>query len=68
MYQVGHYLRHENRVIRNKVVIILWGINIYVETGLKLWKKLFTIISNLQTHYHFKLDFQKVDQNTEDKF
>ena len=31
-------------------------------------KKLFIIILNLQTHYHFKLDFQKVDQNTEDKF
>ena len=24
-------------------------------------KKLFSIMSNLQTHYHFKLDFQKVD-------
>ena len=22
-------------------------------------KKLFSIMSNLQTHYHFKLDFQK---------
>ena len=22
-------------------------------------------MSNLQTHYHFKLDFQKVDQHTE---
>ena len=27
-------------------------------------KKLFAIVSNLQTHYHFKLDFQKVDQHT----
>ena len=27
-------------------------------------KKLFSIMSNLQTHYRFKLDFQKVDQHT----
>ena len=27
-------------------------------------KKLFSIVPNLQTHYHFKLDFQKVDQDT----
>ena len=26
-------------------------------------KKLFSIMSNLQNHYHFKLDFQKVDQH-----
>ena len=25
-------------------------------------------MSNLQIHYHFKLDFQKVDQNTGDKW
>ena len=28
-------------------------------------KGLFSIMSNLQTHYHFKLDFQNVDQHTE---
>ena len=27
--------------------------------------KLLSIMSNLQTHYHFKLDFQKLDQHTE---
>ena len=27
-------------------------------------KKLFSIMSNLQTNYHFKLDFQIVDQHT----
>ena len=27
-------------------------------------QKLFSLISNLQTYYHFKLDFQKVDQHT----
>ena len=31
-------------------------------------KKLFSIMSNLQTHYHFKLDFQKVDQHTDEKW
>ena len=25
-------------------------------------------MSNLQTHYHFKLDFQKVDRNTGGKW
>ena len=27
-------------------------------------KKLFSLMSKLQTYYHFKLDFQKVDQTT----
>ena len=31
-------------------------------------KKLFSIISNLRTHYHFKIDFQKVDQHTGGKW
>ena len=31
-------------------------------------KKLFFIISNLQTHDHFKLNFQKVDQHTGGKW
>ena len=31
-------------------------------------KNLFSIMSNLQTHYHFKLDFQKVDQHTGGKW
>ena len=26
-------------------------------------QKLFSLVSNLQTYYHFKLDFQKVDQH-----
>ena len=30
-------------------------------------KKLFSSMTNLQTHYHFKLDFQKVDQHREGK-
>ena len=31
-------------------------------------KKLFSIMSNLETHYHFKLDIQKVDQHTGGKW
>ena len=31
-------------------------------------KKLFSIMPNLQTHYHFKLDFQKVDWQTGGKW
>ena len=31
-------------------------------------KKLFSFISNLQTYYHLKLDFQKVDQHTGGKW
>ena len=31
-------------------------------------KKLFSIVSNLETHYHFKIDFQKVDQYTGGKW
>ena len=31
-------------------------------------KKLFSIISSLQTNYHFKLDFQKGDQLTDGKW
>ena len=27
-------------------------------------KKFFSLMSNLQTHYHFKLDFQKMDPHT----
>ena len=42
--------------------------------GLKMWnnkkkqKKMFSLMSNLQTYYHFKLDFQKVDQHTGGKW
>ena len=31
-------------------------------------KKLFSLMWNLQTYYHFKLDFQKVDQHTGGKW
>ena len=35
---------------------------------IKTMKILFSIMSNLQVHYHFQLDFQKVDQHTGDKW
>ena len=31
-------------------------------------KSCFPFMSNLQTYYHFKLDFQKVDQHTGGKW
>ena len=31
-------------------------------------KKLFSIMSNLLTHYHFKVGFKKMDQHTGDKW
>ena len=34
----------------------------------KTTKKLFSLMSNLHTHYHFKLDFQNVDQHTGGKW
>ena len=30
----------------------------------KKQQKIVSLMSNLQTYYHFKLDFQKVDQHT----
>ena len=42
-----------------KRIIILWGIKIYAKRDNKTMKRLFSIMSNLQTHYHFKLDYQK---------
>ena len=34
----------------------------------KTTKKLFSFVSNLQTYYDFKQDFQKVDQHTGGKW
>ena len=31
-------------------------------------QKLFSLMSNLQTYYHFKLDFQNMDQQTGGKW
>ena len=31
-------------------------------------KRYFSIVSNLQTHYHLRLEFQKLYQHTEDKW
>ena len=41
---------------------MLWGIKIYVKQ-----EKLFSIMSNLQTNYHFQLDFQRVGPHAGDK-
>ena len=34
----------------------------------KQQKRLFSLMSNLKTYYHFKLDFQQVDQHTGSKW
>ena len=42
--------------------------NMTLLQGIKMWnnsnkqKKWFAFMTNLQTYYHFKLDFQRVDQ------
>ena len=51
-----------------KRIIILWGIKIYAKRDNKTMKRLFSIMSNLQTHYHFKLEYQKIDQHAGGKW
>ena len=62
-----HYLIHEDKVNENKALSyceVLRYMYIYYQTK----KKLFSIMSNLRNHYHFKLDFQEVDQHTGGKW
>ena len=64
MYKIKHYLRHENKVNENKVLSYckaMWN-------NQKQQKMLFSFMANLQTYYHFNLDFQKVDQHTGGKW
>ena len=42
------------------IYIILWGIKVYVKQS-KTMQKSFAMMPNLQTHYNFKIDLQKVD-------
>ena len=35
---------------------------------IKKQQKMFSLMSNLQTYYHFKLDFQKMDHHTGGKW
>ena len=56
-----------NKVNENKVSSYCEALR-YMQKQLKTMKKLFSIMCNLQTHYHFKLDFQKVDQHTGGKW
>ena len=53
-----------NKVNENKV---LYCRALRCET-IKNNKKSFSFLSNLQTYYHFILDFQKVDQHTGGKW
>ena len=54
-----------NKVNENKVLSYCKALK--CET-IKNKKKLFSFMSNLQSYYHFKLDFQKVDQHTGGKW
>ena len=57
MYKLNNYLRHENKVNENKVLSYCEALSYSCETIKQ--QKMFSIMSNQQTHYHFKLDFQK---------
>ena len=57
MHKIKHCLRHANKVHENKTLSYFKALR--CET-IKTAKKL----SNLQTYYHFQLDFRKVDQHT----
>ena len=46
---------------------MLWGIKIYVKHN-KNNEKVVPHHVKLETHYYFKLDFQKVDQHTGGKW
>ena len=52
----------KKKVNENKVLLYCKALR--CETN-KINKKMFSFMSNLQTYYHFKLDFQKVDQHTD---
>ena len=66
-YVKKRILRHGNKVNEIKYFNILTHHDI-CKTIIKNNEKLSSIMSNLQTHYHFKLDFQKVDQQTGSKW
>ena len=64
-----HYLRHDNTVNEaneNKVLSSCEALR--CETMKKQQNILFFFMSKLQIHYHFKLNFQKVDQHTRGKW
>ena len=57
-------MRHENKVNEHKVLYC----KVLRCEAIKNNKKLFSFMSNLQTYYHFQLDFQKVDQHIGGKY
>ena len=59
---MNHNLRQENKVNEEKVLSYCEALK--CETI----KKLYSLMSKLQTFYHFKLNFQKVDQYTGGKW
>ena len=55
-----YYLRHENKVNENKVLTYCDAL-IYMQKHVQNNEKVVLHYVNLQTHYRFKLDSQKVD-------
>ena len=60
-----HYLRHENKVNENKVLSYCEPLRC---DTIKNNNTVVFFMSNLQNYYHFKLDFQKVNQHTGNKW
>ena len=58
--KIKHYLGHEGQVNEIKSLLNCEAFR-YMYEIIKTLKTLFSIMSNLQTHYHFKLDFQNVE-------
>ena len=52
MRVLKHYFSHEDKTNENKILSYCKALR--CETIIK--KKLFSLLSNLQTYYHFKLD------------
>ena len=60
LWKIRHSLRHENQVNEKKVHVLSYCDALrYMWNNNKNNTKLFSIMSNLQTHYLFKLDFKK---------
>ena len=65
--KIEHYLRFENKANENKVLSWCEALRC-MQKQIRIMKKLFSILSNLQTHYHVKVDFRKLDQHTGGKW
>ena len=62
-WKIKRYLRHENKVNENRV-FYFEALRYICKSLINKQRKKVSIMSNLQTHYHFKLDYQSVHQHT----